>query len=119
MNMIARNSLKAGLMFVLAGALCGCDLKLLKALQRQSTNIDNSIDITDSTVTISVVTNQVAGGGSGGNGNGGASAPGGFTSGTFPVSTTPSTLPGDLHFRGTNHTSFLPPVAPSAGGFPF
>jgi len=111
------NCTKVFLLLVLSSALCGCDLKLLKALQQQSTNIDNSIDITDSTVTISIVTSQVSGGG--GNGNGGASTPGGFTSGTFPVSTTASTLPGDLHFRGTNHTSFLPPVAPSAVGNPF
>lgn len=118
--MIVKNSLKVVMGLALAGALSGCDLKMLKALARQSTNIDNSIDIADSTVTITIVNNQLPGGGNGnGSGNGGTGIPSGFNNGSFPISTVPSTLPGDLHFNGTNHTSFLPPVAPSAVGFPF
>lgn len=111
-----RSSLKLVGVLALACAACGCDLRFLKALQRQSINTDNSVTITDSTVTISIVTNPLPGGG---NGNGGSGTTDGFNDGTFPASTTPSTLPGDLHFRGTNHTSFLPPTAPSAVGNPF
>ncbi len=117
--MFLKNSLKLVVALAFVCAACGCDLKMLKALRDQSNTVDNSVTITDSTVTINIVTNQLPGGGTGGNGNGGSGAAGGFNSGTFPVSTVPSTLPGDLHFNGTNHTSFLPPTAPSAVGNPF
>lgn len=110
--MYLRNALKLILSIVFVIAACGCDLKALKALQRQSINTDNSVDISDSTVIINIVTNPTAGGGGTGSGVR-------YNDGTFQVSTTQSTLPGDLHFRGTNHTSFLPPTAPSAVGNPF
>lgn len=117
--MILRSSLKLVVVLAIVCAASGCDLKMLKALRDQTTSIDNSVTITDSTVTINIVTSQLPGGGSGGNGGGGSGTTAGFNSGTFPVSTVPSTLPGDLHFNGTNHTSFLPPTAPSAVGNPF
>lgn len=111
--MRSRKSISVLPLCVLSCVVCGCDFNPLKALQRLS-DVDNSVVISDNVVTI-----NIAGIPRPPNGNGGTNTTDGYNDGTFQVTTAQSTLPGDLHFRGTNHTSFLPPVAPSAGGFPF